>query len=135
MPVLIDYIDAIARRARRDVLYLEFHDCDTWRHFRPEDDPMRAAVLDWLDHRGIAWGPCGPIADGATVERYLGQVYVDTPYDATSPAYAALRDYLEHADGTMRHPGVRFCVMPLAWANRNAAHDTPGYWTRVDEQS
>lgn len=44
------------------------------------------------------------------------------------PATCTLRDYLEREDGSMRHDGVRFNVMPLVYAGRNAAHDEPGYW-------
>jgi hypothetical protein len=61
---------------------------------------------------------------------YLGQVYLDVPYDESLPEYCVLRDYLEHPDGTMRHAGVRFCVMPLDYAMRNAEHDEPGFWER-----
>ena len=39
----------------------------------------------------------------------------------------------ELPDETMRHPGVRFFVMPLDHAMQNAEHDEPGYWKRWAE--
>lgn len=44
--------------------------------------------------------------------------------------YLALRDYLEHPDGTKRHAGVRFYAMPIEHAMENAAHDEPGFRER-----
>ncbi|WP_312548726.1 hypothetical protein [Massilia sp.] len=135
MPGLIKHIDAIARKKGRDVLYLEFHpqSYSEWRRYRFEGDPMRASVLSWLDAKRVSWLECGPFADPNTMAPYLGQVYLDVPYDDSLPAYRSLRDYLEHPDGAMRHPSVRFCVMPLDYAMRNAEHDEPGFWERWAE--
>lgn len=127
MPALIEHIDAIARRQQRAVLFLEFHPHDDWRYYRCETDTMRATVLAWLDQHGVAWQPCGPFADPGNPGRYLGQVWLEVPFDDTLPPYCTLRGYLERGDGSMRHAGVRFNVMPLAYAGRNAAHDEPGY--------
>lgn len=134
MPELIEHIDAIARKKGRDVLYLEFHPSTGWRRYRCDCDPMRDAVLGWLDEHQVNWVPCGPFAIPASLgPPYLGQVYLDVPYDEGLPAYRSLRDYLEMEDGSMRHTGVRFCVMPLVYATRNAEHDEPGFWERVWE--
>jgi hypothetical protein len=133
MPQLIEHIDAIARQKGRDVLYLEFHPHDAWRSYRHEADPMRDTVLAWLDQHGVGWQACGPYARPPSMEPWLGQVYLDVPYDETLPEYRILRDYLERPDGTMRHEGVRFYALPLAYANENAEHDEPGFWDRVGE--
>ncbi|QNA88133.1 hypothetical protein G4G28_05840 [Massilia sp. Dwa41.01b] len=135
MPRHIEHIDAIARRQQADALYIEFHPQPfaQWRNYRYEDDATRSAVLAWLDAHGVGWTACGPFADPRVMAPYLGQVYLDVPYDEALPAYRQLRDYLEHPDGSMRHDGVRFCVMPLDYAMQNAEHDTPGYWERWAE--
>lgn len=135
MPGLIEHIDAIARSKQRAVLYLEFHPRPyaEWRDYRFEDDAMRTAVLAWLDASGVSWTSCGPFANPCVMAPYLGQVYLDVPYDASLPAYRALLGYLEHPDGSMRHAGVRFYAMPLAHAMQNAEHDAPGYWERWAE--
>lgn len=135
MPGQIEHIDAIARRKGRAVLYLEFHPLPyrEWRGYRYEEDAARAAVLAWLDAQGLPWTACGPFADPCVMAPYLGQVYLDVAYDESLPAYRVLRDYLEHPDGTMRHEGVRFFVMPLDHAMRNAEHDEPGFWERWAE--
>lgn len=55
MPMLIEHIDAIARKKQRDVLYVTFHprktsNTDQWD--RPsydwEQDPIRETVCKWL---------------------------------------------------------------------------------------
>lgn len=132
MPALIQHIDAIARKKGRDALYLEFHPqaYAQWRDYRYEDDPVRRAVLAWLDRHRVGWHACGPFADTRRMLPYLGQVYLDLPYDESLPAYCTLRDYLELPDGSMRIDGVRFCVIPLDYAQQNAAHDEPGFWER-----
>lgn len=135
MPALIQHIDAIARKKGHDALYLEFHPqpfCE-WREYRFEDDPVRAEVLAWFDAHGVPWTRCGPFANPSRMVSYLGQVYLDVRYDESLPGYCALRDYLEHPDGTMRHAGVRFYVMPLDYAMENAAHDESGFWERWAE--
>ena len=135
MPALIEYIDAIARKKERAALYVEFHPqpYSEWRHYRFEDDAMRASVLAWLDAHAVRWQECGSFANPSVMGPYLGQIYLDVLYDESLPEYCTLRDYFEHPDGTMRHAGVRFCVMPLDYAMRNAEHDKPGFWERWAE--
>jgi len=133
MPELIDHVDAIARCQQRAVLWLEFHPHDDWRRYQFETDTMRDAVLAWFDENGFVWQPCGPFANPTNPQRYLGQICLDVPFDDSLPAYCTLRNYLEHADGSMRHASVRFNVMPLDFARRNAAHDAPGFWERYWE--
>lgn len=135
MPRHIEHIDAIARKKGRAVLYLEFHPKPSkeWRDYRYEDDPARTAVLAWLDAQGVPWVECGPFANPNLMAPYLGQVYLDVPYDDTLPEYRTLCDYLEHPDGSMRHEGVRFYAMPLDHAMKNAEHDEPGFWERWAE--
>jgi hypothetical protein len=135
MPGLIQHIDAIARAKKRAALYLEFHPQarSEWRNYRFDDDPVRSGILAWLDAHGVRWDACGPFADPGRMAPYLGQVYLDVPYDEALPEYRTLRDFLELPDETMRHPGVRFFVMPLDYAMQNAEHDEPGYWKRWAE--
>lgn len=130
MPALIEHIDAIARRKQRTVLYLEFHPKArlAMRQWRYQQDQTRDSVLAWLDEHGIGWQECGPFADLHCMQAYAGQIFLDIAYDESLPEYRELRDYLEFPDGTSRLPGVRFYFLPLDMANRNAAHDQPGFW-------
>lgn len=48
--------------------------------------------------------------------------------------YQTVRYYLEQMDGTMRFPTVRFYVLPLEHAMKNAHHDEPGFWERWAEK-
>lgn len=128
--ILIRHIDEIARQQGRDVLYLEFHPADRAlaRSYQFAHDPIRGAIIDWLDAHGVPWEPCGPFAVVHRIEGYRGQIYLDIPYDEKLPRYQEVRAFLEHDDGSIRHAGVRFLIMPLAHAMENAAHDAPGFW-------
>ena len=87
----------------------------------------RNAILAHLDQEKIQWEPCAGIASDNGYESYAGDVYVDVPFDPTNPTYARLASFLEHPDGSPKHPGVNFCYVPLASAMKNAHHDEPGY--------
>lgn len=135
MPELIEHIDAIARKKQRDVLSIRFYTRDTnFIAYNYMKDPERLRVIAWLDEHGVAWQPCGPVANENRMSSYRGEIYVDVPYDTTDPAYELLRDYLENPDGTMRHPTVTFEYYPLEMAMKNAHHDEPGFWDRWAER-
>lgn len=128
--ILISHIDEIARREQRDVLYLEFHpsDRELARRYDFRQDPVRSEIIGWLDAHGVGWGPCGPYAVVHRIEAYRGQVYLDTPFDQNLDSYRGLCSFLEHDDGSVRHTGIRFLIMSLDSAMKNAAHDAPGFW-------
>lgn len=132
MPRLIEHIDAIARREKRDVLSIRFHpDYPDALSYRYEDDPERRRVLAWLDAQGIKWQPCGDVANEGRMMPYLGEIYVDVPFDPGDPDFRKLQEYLENPDGMMRHPAVVFMCLRLEVAMKNAHHDEPGFWDRL----
>lgn len=137
MPQLIRYIDAIAREKKRDVLLIAFGperggaDAFTYDHNK---DRKRAELLQWLDDQGIAWEKCGPFVTDSFLCGYLGDIYIDVPYDEENPHYLLVRDRIENPDGTMRdHDHIRWYYLPLEYAMKNAHQDEPGYWDRVGE--
>ena len=140
MPLLIHHIDAIAREKQRGVLFVVFHHpasaIKDEREIYDRKDliwqtlPTRRQIIDWLDAQGIAWRPCGYVADLNSMESYCGQIYVDVPYDESLPAFRALTDFLELPDGSMRFSEATFLYLPLEKAMLNAAHDEPGFWDR-----
>jgi hypothetical protein len=141
MPMLIEHIDAIARKKQRDVLNIEFHpvnwgmDCedDSWRAYDYNQDTRRATVIAWLDGHNILWQKCGPVASETGFRSYLGEIYVDVPFDVNDPQYQLVCNYLENPDGTMRDENVRWYYLPLDHAMKNAHHDEPGFWERWAE--
>lgn len=143
MPMLIEHIDAIARKKQRDVLLIKFYpdesnhesedneESDTsWLSYNFEEDLRRVKVLAWLEKNKIPFQPCGEVANECSFCSYLGDIYVDVPYDEENHQYRLLRDYLENPDGTMRDENVRFCYLPLERAMKNAYHDEPGFWEK-----
>ena len=144
MPMLIEHIDAIARQKQRDVLFLEFNSpraqerfdeigrredqrCD-WRSLR-----SRLNIICWLDAQNIVWKPCGDFANINCMTPYRGQIYIDIPFETSSPEFKSLDAHLEFPDGKSRFDGVTFFYLPLAKAMENAAHDEPGFWERWAE--
>ena len=140
----IEHIDAIARKKKRDVIFVEFHQLKKgkgrknrhpydalvleWEHL-----PARRKVIEWLDTRAIRWSPCGNFADLNYVLSYRGQLYIDLPYDSELPVFQQLTDFLERADGSTRIPGVKFLHCTLEQAMVNAFHDESGFWDRWAE--
>jgi hypothetical protein len=142
MPVLIEHIDAIARKKQRDVLFVRFNDPETqisasatvatscvhWREL-----PIRQTLIDWLDSNQIDWDLCGPIASVNGMPGYRGQIYIDVPFDPNLPECQSVLSFLEYPDGTFRFPEAELCCLRLETAMLNAAHDEPGFWERAAE--
>jgi hypothetical protein len=144
MPMMIEHIDAIARRKQRDVLYLTFIDPNTqsdpalgmtepteiaWQTL-----PIRQTIINWLDEQQISWCPCMHVASVNLIMSYRGQIYIDVVYDTELPIYQTLANYLELPDGTMKFREVEFWLLPLNIAMKNAEHDEPGFWERWAEK-
>lgn len=139
MPLLIDYIDKIAREKQRDVLFLEFfHHPVPERNedglippFRYEECAIRQTLLEWFEQNNITVYPCGPFSKGKFIEgSYRGQLYIDVPFDKNNADYQKIEQFLENADGTIKFPGVGFWCLTLETAMEYAYSDEPGYWDR-----
>lgn len=139
MPMLIEHIDAIARKLKRDVLCIAFNpqprgndddetDLEGWNTL-----PIRQQVIDWLDSKGIGWRCCAHYADVNLMMGYRGQIYVDVLFDQNDPVFQELSAFLENPDGSMRYPDCTFYYCPLDHAMKNSAHDEPGFWERWAE--
>ena len=130
MPSLIAHIDAIARQRKRDVLYVQFHHWDDVKGpvLHENSEAARQQIINWLQANNYLWQPCGHIARTDLMLPYLGQIYIDVPYDNTLPAYLKLSIFLENPDGSMRIPGADFCCLTYEAAMKNSHHDAPGFW-------
>ncbi|MFM0378479.1 hypothetical protein PQQ72_15840 [Paraburkholderia strydomiana] len=64
---------------------------------------------------------------------YAGEVFIDAPFDETNPQYQKVLAFLEYPDGTMRFDDVKFYVVPLQDAMKNAHRDEPGFCERWAE--
>ena len=134
MPVVIFTIDEIALKKNRDALYLSFYDprnpesvealletvgdgLMAWREY-----PPFKAISQWMDKKGIKHSPCYAMLDpGLMSTPYMGDLYVDVPFDLADPLYQELSAHLEDADGNPILPGVWFCGVTLETARRHAA--------------
>jgi hypothetical protein len=134
MPLDLQHIDAIGRQKDRDVLYVTFHD-DLRQRLDWEALEVRRQIIAWFDANAIGWAPCGPVGSTTFFGPYLGQIYIDIPYEESDPAYLRLAAFLEKPDGSSALPGARFCYCPLSEAMKNAHHDAPGFWDAIWEES
>jgi hypothetical protein len=152
MPQIIEYIDAIARKKQRDVLYVTFtpkntsiffdlitgcdddvnanYECNSYNW---EEGPIRERVCNWLTEHNITWQECGYFASENGWCSYEGQIYLDVPYDENDLKYQLVRDFLENPDGSMRFESVTFWLVSLERAMENKHHDEPGFWKKWAE--
>ena len=134
MPMILEHIDAIARKKGRDVLFLDFpqkksdDEFDLFVNADWDNLPVRLQVIAWLDKNQIEWSECGPFANENIMCGYRGRIYIDVPFDTDNPVFQKLSSYLETPDGVMKIDGVVFCYLPLDVAMENAHHDEPGFW-------
>jgi hypothetical protein len=136
MPMLIEHIDAIARKVQRGVLFIGFSpqpriDCEDKKKLIDwKIRPIRKQVIDWLDLKSIGWQCCGNFANVNLSESYKGQIYVDVLFEQSNPSYQELTLFLEKSDGSMRYPDCTLYYCPLEHAMKNSQHDEPGFWER-----
>jgi hypothetical protein len=130
LPNFIEHIDSIARKLKRDVLYLEFPTAHHPRHADYRNLDSRQRITQWLDREGIGWRECAQVASETVMRSYAGEIFIDVAFDEADDRYRTLQAFLEYPDGTIRFDDVRFYVVSLELAMKNAHHDEPGFWDR-----
>ncbi|MDW3688512.1 hypothetical protein RA280_43690 [Cupriavidus sp. CV2] len=130
MPALLEHIDAIARKLKRDVLYVAFPQENRSGASDYKSLNSRKRILEWLEHEQVPCRECGPYASETTMRSYAGEVFIDVPFDEADPLYQKVQAFLERPDGTMRFDGVKFYIVTLEFAMKNAHHDEPGFWEK-----
>jgi hypothetical protein len=134
MPMLLQFVDAIAREKQRDVLFIAFPPAERFDDPVPyEDIDVRKAIIEWLDANRVGWKPCGEFANENIMRSYAGQIYVDVPFDKNDPEFKKVQEFIEHEDGSMRFSEAMFWAVPLDRAMENAHHDAPGFWEKWAE--
>lgn len=125
-PVILETIDAIARRLGRDVIFLDIRD----RQDRPtRDRPEVAAATAWLDAEGIGWKFCFGFEPGwAILEGGPLAIYIDAPFEPGSALLARLEARFEAQDREHPHPDLILTLLRIAVAMVNADQDAPGFW-------
>jgi hypothetical protein len=129
MPMILNNIDRIAYKKQRDVLYVTFHDSynDIFNReegtlkFHYEDCIPRQQLIEWLEEHGIGFSACFGFSSrsGVISLPYLGELYLDVPFDENNPQYKLLFNHLENPDGTMKIEGIIWYYFPLDKAIEN----------------
>jgi len=143
MPQALQTLDQIARAKQRDVMCVTFHQTGKQLSY----GEMNAEVFDWqtsmirkevirfLENHNISYQQCFPPqpTNGTVIlaSPYMGEIYIDIPYDQSEARCKLLDAYLENPDGTMKLPNVGFWLYPLEQAMKNAEQDEPGYWDNM----
>ena len=110
MPLLIDHIDALAREKNRDVLFVHF---ENYVEDKDLEDNARETLIAWLTENGIPFAPCMGIEDDEIINSYLGDIYIDVPFDEDNAQYQLLSEHLEDDEGNMKIEDVYFYVLSL----------------------
>lgn len=55
------------------------------------------------------------MSSGVMMCGYMGDIYLDIPYDKDLPLHQELEAYLQYSDDRMRFDNVMFLYMPLVW--------------------
>lgn len=113
MPQLLQHIDAISREKNRDVLFVHF---ENYEKDDQNPDSNRQKVLTWLEQNNISYVSCMGLEEEGLVDSYLGDIYIDIPFDLENQQYLLLSDYLEDEQGEMKIEGVFFFVLYLETA-------------------
>jgi len=131
MPMVIRYIDQIAREKSRDILFMQFNPKFIFEDDLFVDDILvRNKILAWLEKQQVDIEFCGPSSNSDRLVGYFGNFYIDVPYDEENPTYQKIQQYLEDENGQMK-PEFKdslFCYYKLTWAKKLAYTDEPGYW-------
>lgn len=59
---------------------------------------------------------------------YLGQIYLDIPFDESNPQYQRINQYVENPDGSLKDPDIAMYCLPLEMAMEYKHLDDPEYW-------
>lgn len=97
-------------------------DWESWK-----SHPARAAIIAWLEMRGIGWNPCAPMEVEYCLPAYRGEIFIDIPYDPKSPRYRELEDFLEDNHGATRFAGASLYFLTLQAAVQNAFEVDPNW--------
>ncbi|ENU89623.1 hypothetical protein F884_01765 [Acinetobacter sp. CIP 102143] len=133
MPRILKNIDQIALEKQRDVLYLLFHknyndifhNEDLSLKFHYETCIVRQQLIEWLEKHEIDFSECfgWSSRSGIMSMPYLGEIYLDVPFDEANPKYQLLYNHLENSDGSMKIEGVTWYYCPLSEALENHAQN------------
>jgi hypothetical protein len=125
--VVLDHIDAIARREGRDKLWVWFDLTPrrgTWR-----EDTLWLETTEWLSEHGFAWRRCFKIADETVMlGSYYGSLALETPHNPDGDEVRLLDSYFETSDAQPSVEGRVLNLLPLSEPMKNAHHDEPGFW-------
>jgi hypothetical protein len=120
----VDYVDEIARRQKRDVLWF-FFDPD---HYEALDDGFvqrdidRQIVIDYLAAKRAEWHPCYGIYSGWWHDGETAHLYLDLSYDKGSVIFQEIdRRFCVEVDGeeVPAIPGICFCILSYEVAQAN----------------
>ena len=106
MPQVIQHIDAIAREKERDVLFIHFEE---FEHGAAHS--KRQELISWLEQNEIPYKECMGLEEESVIESYMGDLYIDVPFDIANPLFNKLSEHLEDEEGEMKIDGVLFFTL------------------------
>ena len=94
MPMIIQHIDAIARKKGNDVLFVGFSEITIDNY---KDLTERNELIQWLNDNNIPFEFCyGMASDNVIQQPYLGDLFLDVSFNKNDPLYIKLEQHLEN---------------------------------------
>lgn len=124
MVELIDHIDEIGRRVKRNVIYVAFYKEDARpakNHLR-QINPDRKLLIKWLDKNQIDWLPCYDIFIGDIVSPYAGFIFIDIPADPTDSIFSNLSRFWERKVEEKKLLTATLCALKYSTAKSNGKY-------------
>lgn len=119
MPQLICNLHDIAIERHSEVLAVTFNNTHALK-YKYKLDPKRNELIDWLNKSGISFEPVVMQYSFS----YLGDLFVDIPYDPKDPLYMELQNRIEDQDGNPLDDDIILWLMTLeraeSWAEQAA---------------
>lgn len=81
---------------------------------------FRDYVIAWLEQHEIEFVPCLGLSGEDEIDSYLGDLYLDIPFDQQNNQYQLVKNYLEDEQGNMIIEHVLFFVLSLEVAEEIA---------------
>lgn len=128
--MIIQHIDAIARKKGNDVLFVGFSEITIDNY---KDLTERNELIQWLNDNNIPFEFCyGMASDNVIQQPYLGDLFLDVSFNKNDPLYIKLEQHLENSDGSPKIPGVKFYYFLFDLAMKNSHHDDPDFLDEED---
>lgn len=108
MPETLEHVDAIARRMKRNVPYLDFLKAKRPHRADYQRLESRSSIAQWLGREGIGWRERRPFTSTTVKRSHASAIFIDVPFDESDAQYRKVRSF--HV-----YPGKSWAASVASW--------------------